>query len=628
VFVVYVVLLMALPSQLIVAPLGAAGTPAGILAIGCMFWWVVSKVTAPWGSGFSSPVKWLLGAFAATLLVSYAVGASRAVSSAIEVSSADRALLGLCAWCGLALVVIDGVGTRRGLDKVLGTAVAGAGLIALLGMLQYFFNLDIANIIRIPGLTANGVFGEVISRSAFRRVTGTTTHPIEFGVVLSALLPLCVHYARFAKQKWARVASWGVVLGVAGALPLAVARSGILGFAIVFMLMYPTWPVRLRRRIGVGLVVGVMAFSVVVPGLLGTIRSLFVNATSDPSTAGRTEDYGPALAYVQQRPFFGRGLGTFMPELYRTLDNQYLGIVIEAGIVGLAATLALFLGSMLVAGRSRRRMSSDEDRDLAQSLVAGLAVFAVSAATFDLFAFSMAVGVMFLLIGGVGSLVALVTPARAPTLRRYSPRALSIAGVATLAMVLGLMGIHTLERPSFQAVGTVVWEPPARSGTPALSSVDQSSAASLILYGIMETPMIKEDLKSQGVPDYDVAQGDGSLMMGTDRQGSGSLMRILVRASDPTTARKSLALVMTRAERELTRVQLDAGSPPGELIRARVISVSPPVQVSGHPSRFLAATGLLGVFTFSCALYVAAGRRKVNRSALRTSRRSENAMVS
>src|ERR1035437_7434904 len=125
VFVVYVVLLMALPSQLIVAPLGAAGTPAGILALGCMFWWVVSKVTAPWGSVFSSPVKWLLSAFAATLLVSYAVGASRAVSSAIEVSSADRALLGLCAWCGLALVVIDGVGTRRGLDKVLGTAGAG-----------------------------------------------------------------------------------------------------------------------------------------------------------------------------------------------------------------------------------------------------------------------------------------------------------------------------------------------------------------------------------------------------------------------------------------------------------------------------------------------------------------------
>lgn len=627
VLVVYVWLLMALPSRLIVAPLGAAGTPAGILAIGCMLWWVASLMAAPWGVGFSSPVKWLLGIFAATLLVSYAIGSSRAVSTAIEVNSADRAVLSLCGWCGLALVVIDGVGSRRGLDRVLGAAVAGAGLITLLGMLQFFFNLDIANVIRIPGLTANREFGEVISRSAFRRVTGTTTHPIEFGVVLSALLPVCVHYARFAERRWARVASWGVVLGVAGAMPLSVARSGILGSVIALLLMYPTWPVRFRRRVGVGLVAGVMAFSVVVPGLLGTIRGLFVNASSDPSTDGRTADYGPALEYLQQRPLFGRGLGTFLPELYRTLDNQYLAIAIEAGIVGLAATFALFVGSMFVAGRARRRMTADEDRDLAQSLLAGLAVLMLSAATFDMFAFSMSVGLMFLLIGGVGSLVALTTSAKGATVRLFTLRAFSIAGVATVVVVLGLMGLHALERPSFQAVGTVVWEPPTPAGSPALSSAGRASVGARILYDIMENPTTKADLRSVGVPDYDVALGDGSLMMGTDRQGSGSLMQILVRASDPSTARKSLALVMTRAERELTRVQLDAGAPTGELIRARVISVSPPFQVLGRPSRFKAATILLSVMAFCCALHVAAGKRMVSRSVHRTSGRIEKVMA-
>ena len=627
VLVVYVWLLMALPSRLIFAPLGAAGTPAGILAIGCMLWWVYSLMAAPWGLGFTSPVKWLLGIFAATLLVSYIIGSSRAVSTAIEVNSADRAVLSLCGWCGLALVVIDGVGSRRGLDRVLGTAVAGAGLIAVLGMLQFFFNLDIANVIHIPGLTANRQFGEVISRSAFRRVMGTTTHPIEFGVVLSTLLPLCVHYARFAERRWARVASWGVVLGVAGAIPLSVARSGILGSVIALLLMYPTWPVRFRRRVGVGLVAGVMAFSVVVPGLLGTIRGLFVNASSDPSTDGRTADYGPVLEYLQQRPLFGRGLGTFLPELYRTLDNQYLAIAVEAGIVGLAATFALFLGSMFVAGRARKRMTADEDRDLAQSLLAGLAVLMLSAATFDMFAFSMSVGLMFLLIGGVGSLVALTTSAKGATVRLFTLRAVSIASVATVVVVLGLMGLHALERPSFQAAGTVLWEPQTPAGSPALSSVGRASVGARILYDIMENPTTKADLRGAGVPDYDVSLGDGSLMMGTDRQGSGSLMQILVRASDPSTARKSLALVMTRAEHELTRVQLDAGVPTEELIRARVISVSPPLQVLGHPSRFEAATILLSVMAFCCALRVAAGKQMVSRSIRRTSGRIEKVMA-
>ena len=35
-----------------------------------------------------------------------------------------------------------------------------------------------------------------------------------------------------------------------------------------------------------------------------------------------------------ERPLFGRGFGTFLPELYRYIDNTYLLGLVEFGIVG------------------------------------------------------------------------------------------------------------------------------------------------------------------------------------------------------------------------------------------------------------------------------------------------------
>ncbi|MCP6336195.1 hypothetical protein NL449_29660, partial [Klebsiella pneumoniae] len=75
-----------------------------------------SAAVAPRPSSGSNPVRWLLLAFAVSLLLSYLVGMDRPVATAEEVSSADRAVLALVGWCGAVLVVIDGTRTRRRLD--------------------------------------------------------------------------------------------------------------------------------------------------------------------------------------------------------------------------------------------------------------------------------------------------------------------------------------------------------------------------------------------------------------------------------------------------------------------------------------------------------------------------------
>ena len=43
----YLVVLVGVPAQLIVAPLGAAGTPAGLLAALGVLWWFAGRLQAP-----------------------------------------------------------------------------------------------------------------------------------------------------------------------------------------------------------------------------------------------------------------------------------------------------------------------------------------------------------------------------------------------------------------------------------------------------------------------------------------------------------------------------------------------------------------------------------------------------
>lgn len=607
--VVYVVILTATPSELVIGPLGAAGTPAGIIGLGFLVWWTASVVANSPSTRKGSAPKWLLGTFATALLLSYLAGMSRPLSTATEVNSSDRAMLVLCGWCGVTLLVTDGISSREQLDRLLRILSVAASLIALLGMLQFFFGLDIARLIRIPGLTANHQFGGLIERSTFRRVSGTTSHPIEFGVVLSSVLPIAVHYARFATSRASAYRFWAAVALIAGALPLSVARSGMLGGAIALAIMFFTWPAPLRRRVLLAVAAGGAVMSVVVPGLLGTIRGLFTNAASDPSTGGRTADYAPSFAYFSQAPLFGRGYGTFIPDVYRTLDNQYLGLLVEGGIVVVVATLALFGGSIAVARRVRRKVSGEEERDLAQSLVAAMAVIAVNAATFDLFGFAMCASLLFLLIGCVGAMDALYSPDDAIPVRPLTAPVIAALIVAVLGVTSTAAVLTKRAPPQYQALGAVLLVAPEAKGGPPLASAGPASMTASLIHDVLDSSGVREHLMAEGVDDFDVAVGDGSLMTGTDRIGTGGpVLRMITRSPSEERANSALTTVLAELRTQLTVLQDHIGVPPAERIRAEDLAVNPAFAVRGRPTRGLAASAILGLLVL-CFLTHALRRR-------------------
>jgi len=91
--------------------------------------------------------------------------------------------------------------------------------------------------------------------------------------------------------------------------------------------------------------------------------------------------------FLRESPWVGRGPGTFFPPKFETLDNQYLGTLVEMGIIGLVALLVFLIAPAVLARGARRRTTDDGDRLFGQMLAAGSIGMAVAAVTFDALAF-------------------------------------------------------------------------------------------------------------------------------------------------------------------------------------------------------------------------------------------------
>lgn len=422
----YLALAFFIPSNLALPGMGGVGTPANVFALLGLFWylaaWLTGRIRPARGTRLPRVMMWLL---AVSVLASYVANATRGASRK-EILGADRGLIGLLVWVSLVVLVSAAVSDRARLDVLLRRAVVMAAAVAAIGFYDFFTATNIADRISIPGLQSSVSQITTMDRGAFTRPRSTTAHPLEFGGMLALLLPFAVQQAfdpvRAHLSRWRR---WLPVVLIGGSLPLTVSRTSIIGALIVVLVMVPRWKPR-RRWTAIGLLlVSVACFKVIVPGLIGTITTLFGSflTNSDSSTQARTVKYGAIVPYLEGRPLFGRGLGTFIPELYFFTDNQYMLTLAEMGLLGLIALLALFLTGIHQGGAIRRLARDDSDRELGQAFFASALVALVSSATFDALSFPMFAGMFFLTIAAGGSYLGFIRRAapKPPTVESPCP---------------------------------------------------------------------------------------------------------------------------------------------------------------------------------------------------------------
>jgi O-antigen ligase len=282
-----------------------------------------------------------------------------------------------------------------------------------IGLVQFLFAIDVTAYIQVPGLVLKGdLIGFAERGTGFYRVSSTATHYIEFSTVMAIGVPFAIHTARFAHHPLARQLATVATVLMAAAIPATLSRTGILALAVALLAMMFAWDWRTRFNIGVPAVGLLAVLAVVQPGLLGTIRSLFTGIGNDPSIQGRTEDYGIVFAYFYERPWLGRGPGTFVPELYIILDNEWLQHMVNSGIVGLAALIGLILTSLTLSIIAFRRATRPEDKHLCMCLVAVQLIGVVSNSTFDAFGFTTYSTMLAVCTGAAGAMWRFTHPAR------------------------------------------------------------------------------------------------------------------------------------------------------------------------------------------------------------------------
>ncbi|MFB9239218.1 O-antigen ligase family protein [Plantactinospora siamensis] len=395
-----------LPTRLIFPPLAAIGRPGVLLALVLFVWWALTRLHPRLATHGRQPMRWALTGYLTTVGASYLAAQSRGMP-ALESNGADRSILLALAGAGVLLCAADGVLTRAGIDRVLRWLCWGCAFMAVVALGQFVLHRDFTESIRLPPLLVfqRDLVGLVDRGGAgLFRVAGTAGHYIEFSVLMVIGLVISIHLARFAPARRDRQVFTVLALLQAAVIPISLSRTGVLALAAAVLLLGCTWPLRTTANVlaaGVFVAAGVQ---VARPGLLATLRALLFAGEKDPSIQGRTEDYAYVLPFIRERPWFGRGTGTWLPELYQLLDNQWLQNLVTTGVVGVAGLVLLFGSGVVLAGRVRRFTRSARDRDLAAVLTVVIGVAAASAFTFDAFYYTTYFLTLHLLLGLAGAL--------------------------------------------------------------------------------------------------------------------------------------------------------------------------------------------------------------------------------
>jgi polysaccharide biosynthesis protein PslJ len=407
---VYGVILMLIPATLTFAPLGQVGTPEIGVAACLLVWflaaWISGSITLS-RTGRSIRISMVI--FSLAILASFVAAMTRGLTQS-ETLAADSGLIWLATGAGLVFIASQCIDSYERLDKLLRRLVILGSIVSAIGVVQ-FFGFDLTKFVTIPGLTINAAaVNDVLTRGGFSRPWSTTAQPIELSVVLAMLLPLAVQQA-LDPARVGRFRKWAPVVLLAVGIPMTVSKSGVLGAAVVLICFLPSWrPARQRRALGV-VAVGMGAMHFVSGGLLTTLIQAFTSAVSgqDLGVQDRVADYSGVAQYIAQRPVFGMGFGTFLPQVYRFTDNMYLLGIVEFGIVGVLAMLLVFGSGMQCALRGRRLTRDEPRRELGYALFISMVVVMVTSATFDSLTFTIFSGLFFVLLGCCGAYLGIMS---------------------------------------------------------------------------------------------------------------------------------------------------------------------------------------------------------------------------
>ncbi|HEY8647139.1 MAG TPA: O-antigen ligase family protein [Gaiellaceae bacterium] len=417
VLVVFVILFIPMKRYSLPASLPINLEPYRLLVFVIAVGWLTSLLVDPRVRFRRTPIDRPLLWFAAIVLLSDAVNRSRVASVQPLVI---KKLLFFLSFFVVFYLIASVVRRFADVEFVTRALVGGAAVVAVFALVERNTGYDVFNHLQsvLPFLHLNSHnVPSIPSRGGRLRVYASAQHPIALGAALAMLVPFAVYLAKRSGRYWWIAAG----LLVLGSLATG-SRTGVV-VLLVIVLSY-----LLLGRITVGqlwpaLIPALLVIHFATPGSLGTLRSAFfpkggivAQQTNDAVGSGRLATLWPALhTEFSPDPIVGEGFGTRIttaepPDVPQPnapiLDDQWLGILLETGLVG-ALTLAWLFVRLI------RQLLPEVKRDdsprswFLVAVIASVSGFAASMLFYDAFSFIQVTFLLFIVMGlGVSAFLA------------------------------------------------------------------------------------------------------------------------------------------------------------------------------------------------------------------------------
>jgi hypothetical protein len=323
---------------------------------------------------------------------------------------AIKAVLFFVSYIVVVYLVSSLVETQEDLDYQIKVLVYGGAVVAFFCLIERRTHYNVfdhlSQIMPFLRETTGPLLGHD-SRGA--RVFGSSQHPIAMGVALVMLVPLAIYRAIAHGGRLAWVAAVVMLMGAAG----TISRTAVVAFAVVCIAMVIMKPKQMKR-LWPALIPAVLLVHFAMPGALGTIKAAFfpstgliAQQTNDQVGSGRLATLGPALkTEFKPNPIVGEGFGTRVTTPDPTmpvpngpiLDDEWLGILLETGVLGALAFAWIIVRFIRRVGGAAKRDSTERGWFLA-AVTAGIAAYGVSMFLYDAMSFIQVTFIFFILIG-------------------------------------------------------------------------------------------------------------------------------------------------------------------------------------------------------------------------------------
>jgi hypothetical protein len=174
-----------------------------------------------------------------------------------------------------------------------------------------------------------------------------------------------------------------------------------------------------------------IVIKIVAPGSIATLKTTILPSSGqgliasqrtlagDPTLISGRANFVPKLKEGMRRPLLGQGVGTRQTGADNPLrnapilDNQWLGLFLDVGLLGVAAWVWLIIRVDRLLGRIARSRGSPEGLTAA-ALVASITGFAVAMLTYDSLAFIQETFILWVLLALAATVIAINPEKEAP----------------------------------------------------------------------------------------------------------------------------------------------------------------------------------------------------------------------